>query len=81
MRKDIHPTLNNVIFVDSSTGAEFRTRSTSKSKQTRVVDGVEYYVITADVTSSSHPFYTGRQRANTVAGRVERFNKKYNISK
>ena len=81
MKKDIHPKLNPVIFIDSSTGAEFVTRSTTRSKQTRVVDGVEHFVIVADVTSSSHPFYTGRQRATTVAGRVERFNKKYNITK
>ncbi len=81
MKKDIHPTLNPVIYVDSSTGAEFITRSTSRSKQTRVVEGVEHFVIVADVTSSSHPFYTGRQRSNTVAGRVDRFNKKYNITK
>lgn len=80
MKKGIHPTLNPVIFIDSSTGTEFITRSTLRSKNTRAVDGVEHFLIPMDVTSASHPFYTGQQRALTIAGRVERFNKKYNLT-
>ncbi len=80
MKADIHPVLNNVIFTDGSTGAEYRSRSTMKSRNTRVVDGVEYYLIPLDVSSSSHPFYTGKQRTNQLAGRVDKFNKKYGLA-
>lgn len=80
MKPDLHPTLNPVLFVDSGAGVEFATRSTLTSKQTKVIDGVEHYVVYVDISSASHPFYTGKQRALTVAGRVEKFNKKYNIS-
>ncbi len=81
MKPELHPKLNNVVFVDSGAGVEFATRSTLTSKQTKVVDGVEHYVFFVDISSASHPFYTGKQRAISVAGRVERFNKKYNIAK
>jgi large subunit ribosomal protein L31 len=79
MKADLHPQLNHVIFVDSSTGTEFQTRSTMKSRNTRTVDGVEYFVIPVDVSSASHPFYTGKQRTASLAGRVDKFNKKYGI--
>lgn len=81
MKSDIHPTLNPVVFVDTGAGTEFVTRSTLTSKQTRDIDGVPHHVIFVDISSASHPFYTGKQRAIAVAGRVERFNKKYNIAK
>jgi large subunit ribosomal protein L31 len=42
---------------------------------------VSHYIINVDISSASHPFYTGKQRAISVAGRVDRFNKKYNIAK
>ncbi len=79
MKPGIHPKLNPVVFVDTGAGAEFVTRSTLSSKQTRTIDGVEHYVVLIDISSASHPFYTGKQRAVATAGRVERFNKKYNI--
>lgn len=80
MRDGIHPKLHPVIFVDTGAGAEFVTRSTMTSKNTRNIDGVDHYVVQIDISSASHPFYTGKQRALTTAGRVEKFNKKYNIS-
>ena len=80
MKPELHPKLNCVVFVDSGAGVEFATRSTLTSKQTKMVDGVEHYVFFVDISSASHPFYTGKQRAISVAGRVERFNKKYNIA-
>lgn len=80
MKPEIHPTLNNVIFVDSSTGKEFRTRSTMKGRSTRNIDGVDFFVIPVDVSSDSHPFYTGKQRTNQLAGRVDKFNKKYKLN-
>jgi large subunit ribosomal protein L31 len=81
MKADIHPTLHPVVFVDSGAGVEFVSRSTLTSKTTRDIDGVPHYVLNVDISSASHPFYTGKQRAVTVAGRVDRFNKKYNIAK
>jgi large subunit ribosomal protein L31 len=80
MKPDIHPALHPCVFVDTGAGVEFISRSTSTSKQTRMIDGVEHHVIFVDISSASHPFYTGKQRAVSVAGRVERFNKKYNIN-
>ena len=77
MRQGIHPELHNVIFVDGSTGDEIMTRSTLKSDETRDVDGVEHFVIKCDITSFSHPFYTGNQRLLDTEGRVDRFRRKY----
>jgi large subunit ribosomal protein L31 len=81
MKADIHPALNPVVFVDSGAGVEFVSRSTLTSKARRDIDGVSHYIINVDISSASHPFYTGKQRAISVAGRVDRFNKKYNIAK
>lgn len=80
MKAGIHPELHPVVFVDHGAGAEFITRSTLTSKNTRDIDGVKHYVIQVDISSASHPFYTGKQRALTQAGRVEKFNKKYKIA-
>ncbi len=81
MKADIHPALLPVVFVDVGAGTEFVTRSTMTSKHTRDIDGVLHQVVQVDISSSSHPFYTGKQRAISVAGRVERFNKKYGVAK
>ncbi|MEN9786951.1 MAG: hypothetical protein RLZZ299_2215 [Pseudomonadota bacterium] len=80
MKEGIHPTLNPVIFVDTGANTEFVTRSTLSSKQTRDIDGVAHYVIPVDISSASHPFYTGKQRAIAAEGRVAKFNKKYNLA-
>lgn len=81
MKAKIHPTLNPVVFVDTGAGTEFITRSTLTSKNTRDIDGVKHFVVQVDISSASHPFYTGKQRAIAAAGRVEKFNKKYGIAK
>jgi len=80
MKSEIHPKLNPVIFVDTGAGVEFISRSTMSSKNVRAIDGVDHFVIQVDISSASHPFFTGQQRANEVRGRVERFNKKYKIA-
>lgn len=80
MKPNIHPKLHPVVFVDTGAGVEFVTRSTMTSKITREIDGVNHYVVQVDISSASHPFYTGKQRSLVQAGRVERFNKKYGIS-
>jgi large subunit ribosomal protein L31 len=79
MKEGIHPELNHVIFVDTGANTEFITRSTLSSKTTRDIDGVTHYVVPVDISSASHPFFTGKQRALAVDGRVEKFNKKYGL--
>ena len=77
MKKDIHPAYHPVIFVDHGANWEFTTRSTMKTKEVRKVDGVDHYVIRLDVSSASHPFYTGKQRFVDAAGRIDKFRSKY----
>jgi len=78
MRKEVHPDYHPVVFVDPSVGAEFVTRSTMKSGEVRNIDGVDHFVIRMEISSASHPFFTGKQRFVDTAGRVERFREKYN---
>ncbi|MFD1936635.1 type B 50S ribosomal protein L31 [Nonomuraea mangrovi] len=76
MKKDIHPDYHPVVFRDPSADFAFLTRSTVTSDKTiRWVDGNTYPLV--DVSSASHPFYTGRSRVLDTAGRVERFNQRY----
>lgn len=77
MKKEIHPELNSVCFIDVSTGKKFLTRSTLKSNKTEMIDGVEYQVVLRDVTADSHPAYTGEKRFVDTAGRVEKFQTKF----
>lgn len=77
MRDGIHPEYNNVIFVDASTGEEIITRSTMKSDKTREIDGVSYFVVGMDITSFTHPFFTGKQKLMDTEGRIDRFRRKY----
>ncbi|MDP6503968.1 MAG: type B 50S ribosomal protein L31, partial [Planctomycetota bacterium] len=67
-----------VVFVDISTGDEVVGRSTMKSGETREIEGVEHFVVKCDITSYSHPFYTGKQKFVDTAGRVEKFQQRYN---
>ncbi len=77
MKDGIHPKYFPVVFVDTGANAEFVTRSTMKSKETREIDGVEHFVIRLDVSSASHPFFTGKQRFVDAAGRIDKFRSKY----
>ena len=78
MKKDIHPKKNYVCFKDVSSGAQFLTCSTMQSKETKTIDGTLYYVVLRDVTADSHPAYTGEKRYVDTAGRVEKFQTKFN---
>ncbi len=78
MKKDLHPDYHPVVFVDPSVGAEFVTRSTKTSNEVRNIDSVDHYVIRMEISSASHPFYTGKRKFVDPAGRVERFREKYN---
>jgi large subunit ribosomal protein L31 len=72
-----HPVLNNVAFVDVSSGHRFLTRSAMRSNRKETIDGEEYFVVLRDVTSDSHPAYTGERRLVDTAGRVEKFTTKF----
>lgn len=75
MKKDIHPTnYRKVIFHDNSSGARFLIGSTIATTETdKWEDKKEYPLTTVDVSSASHPFYTGQEKVMDTAGRVERF--------
>ena len=73
MKQNIHPTLNPIIFIDEDTKEEIFSQSTMTSEETREVDGVTYYVVRLDVTSFSHPFFTGEMRFVDRQGRVDKF--------
>ena len=77
MREGIHPDYHPVVFLDAGAGFEFVSRSTMKSKEVRKIDGVDHFVIRLDVSSASHPFYTGKQRFVDAAGRIDKFRTKY----
>ena len=77
MKTDIHPEYQPVVFRDLSSGDTFLTRSTVTSDKTIELDGVTYPVIDVEISSSSHPFYTGKQRIMDSAGRVEKFKNRY----
>lgn len=61
------------IFVDTASGAEFFTISAAAAEKTRAVDGVLYQVINIEISSASHPFYTGKQVLVDTARRIEKF--------
>ena len=78
MKKGIHPeNYRLVAFKDMSNEEVFITRSCVNTKETIVVDGVEYPVVKLEISSSSHPFYTGKSKLVDTAGRVDRFMNRY----
>jgi len=79
MRKDIHPTdYRFVIFKDMSNEYAFMTKSAVKTKDTiEWEDGKEYPLVKLDISSESHPFYTGKMKLVDSAGRVDKFRNKY----
>lgn len=80
MKKEIHPKYSQVVFMDTTTGFKFLSGSTQSSNETvEWEDGNEYPLIRMEISSDSHPFYTGRQKFAQADGRIDRFNKKYNL--
>ena len=78
MKKDIHPNYRPVVFQDNSADFAFLTKSTVETKETITwTDGKEYPLVRVDISSQSHPFYTGKQNIVDTAGRVYRFKRKY----
>jgi large subunit ribosomal protein L31 len=77
MKSGIHPDYHPVVFQDATTGKTFLTRSTLTSTRTIDLEGQTYPLVIVDVTSDSHPFWTGNQRIMDTAGQVEKFRKRY----
>ncbi|AGA78004.1 MULTISPECIES: type B 50S ribosomal protein L31 [Echinicola] len=78
MKKDIHPNYREVVFYDTSSEYKFLTKSTIETDETITwEDGNEYPLYKVEVSSNSHPFYTGKKMLLDTAGRVEKFNRRY----
>ncbi|AXE24119.1 MULTISPECIES: type B 50S ribosomal protein L31 [Streptomyces] len=78
MKPGIHPAYEPVVFRDSASGTAFLTRSTMTSDKTiEWEDGRTYPVVDVEISSASHPFYTGTARVLDTAGRVEKFQRRY----
>ena len=78
MKPDIHPEYRLVVFTDQSADASFLTRSTiSTSETTTWEDGNKYPLAKVEISSASHPFFTGQMTIVDTAGRVERFERRY----
>ncbi|HEU0257148.1 MAG TPA: type B 50S ribosomal protein L31 [Microbacteriaceae bacterium] len=78
MKSGIHPDYAPVVFHDLASGESFLTQSTVKSDKTvEWEDGNTYPVVDVEISSASHPFYTGKQRILDSAGRVEKFNQRF----
>ena len=78
MKQGIHPDYHPVVFQDAGTGKQFLTRSTATSNRTvEWSDGNTYPLLIVDITSDTHPFWTGAARILDTQGRVEKFEKRY----
>jgi large subunit ribosomal protein L31 len=78
MKKGIHPDYRPVVFQDASTDFAILTRSTIQTSETiEWEDGNTYPLVKLEISSASHPFFTGKQKLLDTAGRVEKFKKKY----
>lgn len=78
MKPDLHPDYHYVVFHDVSAGTSFLTRSTMTTNETVTwEDGNEYPLAKVEISSESHPFFTGQMKIVDTAGRVERFEKRY----
>ncbi|MFN7454273.1 MAG: type B 50S ribosomal protein L31 [Pseudobdellovibrionaceae bacterium] len=78
MKKDLHPKLFDVVFRDVSCDFSFLGKSTQTSKEmVKWEDGKEYPLLKVEISSASHPFFTGKQRVMDTEGRIDRFKRKY----
>ena len=77
MRKGIHPDYHPVVYVDTGADFELVSRSTMTSEEVRQIDGVDHYVIRLEISSASHPYYTGKQHFVDTAGRIEKFRQRF----
>ena len=77
MKEGIHPDYHKVLFIDTATGNEWITRSTLTSKETREIDGEQVPVVKLEVSSYSHPFWTGKMREVDSDGKIDRFRRRF----
>ena len=77
MKDGIHPEYREVVFMDTSSGVQFVTRSTIKTNEKVKYEGKEYPLVKVEVSAASHPFFTGKMKYVDSAGRVEKFQRKY----
>ncbi|MNS60898.1 50S ribosomal protein L31 type B [compost metagenome] len=78
MKENLHPKVREVIFKDISCDFAFKGTTTMNSQEMiKWEDGKEYPLIKVEVSSQSHPFFTGKQRVLDTEGRIDRFKKKY----
>ena len=77
MKKDIHPDYREVVFWDKEADFKVLTRSTIKAKDEIEYEGKTYPLVKVEISSASHPFFTGTEKFIDAAGRVERFQKKF----
>lgn len=78
MKQGTHPVYREVVFKDMTSNHTFLIRSSVETKDTITLeDGQEYPLVKVEISSESHPFYTGQQRLVDSEGRVERFNRRY----
>ncbi|MCB9849772.1 MAG: type B 50S ribosomal protein L31 [Phycisphaerales bacterium] len=77
MKKEIHPKYREVVFHDVEADYKILTRSTIQTKDTISLDGKEYPLVKLEISSASHPYFTGAEKFVDTAGRVERFTKKF----
>ena len=80
MKAKIHPeNYREVVFKDMSNDTTFITRSTIATRETIEIDGVTYPLVKLEITSASHPFFTGKQKLVDTAGRVDKFMNRYAV--
>lgn len=78
MKKEIHPSNYRIVaFKDMSNNQVYLTKSTVNTRETEVIDGVEYPLVKVEISSGSHPFYTGKMKLVDTAGRVDKFMNRY----
>jgi large subunit ribosomal protein L31 len=81
VKQGIHPDYHKVLFVDTATGHEWVSRSTKTSSETKEVDGEALPVIKLEISSHSHPFWTGTMRELDAVGKIDRFRRLYGKGK
>ncbi|MCB1117493.1 MAG: type B 50S ribosomal protein L31 [Chlamydiia bacterium] len=81
MKKEGHPSYQDVLFVDTATGTKFVCGTTLQPKETEVFEGKEYPVYRVPISSASHPFFTGSQQFVDAEGRVDKFRNRYTAKK
>jgi large subunit ribosomal protein L31 len=77
VKKEIHPDYHKVLFVDTATGDEWVTRSTLSSSETREIDGEQIPIVRLEISSYSHPFWTGQLRELDSDGKIDRYRRRF----